>query len=336
MIDASKVRYDLTYQDRATGGTMHLASTLQGLSFEEPAGELAMRLTATVKNQPVGGQMLHEALALGTPLMLFSDWGEGWREVWRGTVTRWGWEDQGANLLTLGGYDLLAPLLGSEDDRFYPAGTTGRTVIQDLANAWQLPMGVLNGPDVALAKMVFRGRTLADMIAEALEVTKKRGGGRWLVRAAGGQIHVVRAGQNQTVYHFGPETNLQRISDQQDIEPGNFVTRVRIVGSTDGDNPRPVVETVDGRTEFGIMQKLVNQEQYDTPAAAREAADDLLKERGQPRKKRTLTAPDLPFLRKGDKVHVVAGTLDGYYLVDGIQHDADARTMTLEVTDLAG
>jgi hypothetical protein len=336
MIDATRVRYDLTFQDATTGVAVHLATTLQGLSYEEPAGELSMRVQAIAANTTFGGRLLHEVVPLGTPLLLFADWGEGWKEIWRGTVSNWNKTDRGTDTLTLAGYDMLSYLIGSEDDRYYPAGTTGRTVIEDLANAWQMPLGTVEGPNLALAKMVFRGRALSDIIAEVLETTKKRGGGKWLFRAFGGKIDVVRAGQNPVVYHFGPETNLQQVQDQQDIEPGNFITRVRIVGATDGDDPRPVVETVDGHTEFGILQKIVNQEQYDTPAAARAAGEDLIRDQGEPRKRRSLVAPDLPFLRKGDRVHIVAGTLNGYCLVDGIQHDADNRTMTMEVSDFAG
>ena len=36
-------------------------------------------------------------------------------------------------------------------------------------------------------------------------------------------------------------------------------------------------------------------------------------------------------LRKGDLVHVTAGTVDGYYYVIGIRHDADNKIMTLDL-----
>ena len=49
---------------------------------------------------------------------------------------------------------------------------------------------------------------------------------------------------------------------------------------------------------------------------------------------RKVTAPDLPFLRRGDKVRVEAGTLIGYYIVSSVSHDATTRTMMMEVEDV--
>lgn len=36
-------------------------------------------------------------------------------------------------------------------------------------------------------------------------------------------------------------------------------------------------------------------------------------------------------MRKGDLVHITVGTLNAYYYVIGIRHDADTRSMTLDL-----
>ncbi len=220
----------------------------------------------------------------------------------------------------------------SKDDRFYKAGQTAKAVIQDIAKAWGIPLGTVQGPDVALAKQVFRGETLADMIYSVLNEAKKKGGGEWIVRSKQGKIDVIRPGQNTPVYLFTHDTNVDSISDRQDIE--DLVTRVKIIGAEDSEGKAPVVAQLDGRTEFGTLQELVYQRQYDTPAAAESAAKDILKERGQPRRERKVIAPDLPFLRKGDTVKVEAGTLIGYYIVSSVTHDATNRIMVMEVEDV--
>jgi len=193
-------------------------------------------------------------------------------------------------------------------------------------------LGDVQGPNIALAKQVFRGDTLADMIYSVLNEAKKKGGGKWIIRSKQGKIDVVRLGQNTPVYVFSAYTNVDSINDRQDIE--EMVTRVKIIGAEDKEGKAPVVATLDGRTEFGTLQELVYQRQFDTPAAAKSAAEDILKERGQPRRMRKVIAPDLPFLRKGDKVKVEAGTLIGYYIVSGVIHDAANRIMVMEVEDV--
>lgn len=332
MIDVSKINYSLVFLTPA-GERIDLSPFLRSLSWEENDGELAVRLEAELQNQQLtGGKYLHQLIPLGGQIFINSDWGSGLQEVFRGTVFVWDYRTDPLGHFTVTAYDQLIYLMKSKDDRYYKAGTTAKAIIQDIAGAWGIPLGNVQGPDVALAKQVFRGETLADMVSSVLEQAKKLGAGKWIVRSKEGKIDIIRPGQNSPVYRFTHDTNVGNIEDQQDIE--ELVTRVKIVGAEDSEGRAPVVAQLDGRTEFGVLQEVVYQRQYDNLAAAKSAAQDILKERGMPRKRRKVQAPDLPFLRKGDKVYIAAGTMIGYFVVAGIAHDATTRTMTLEVEDV--
>jgi len=332
VLDVNKIKYDLVALT-PDGRKIYLSNVARSIYTEENSGELAVRLEAEVQNQQMSdGKWLHQQLKLGGQVVLLSDWGIGWKDIFRGTIFNWHYRTDPLGYLTITAYDPLIYLTKSKDDRFYKAGQTTKAIIQDIAKAWNIPLGTVEGPNTALAKQIFRGDTLADMIFSVLDQTKKRGGGKWVVQSKQGKINVIKPGQNTPVYHFGAETNVSQVEDQQDIE--DLVTRVKIIGAEDSEGKAPVVATLDGKTEFGVLQDVVYQRQFDTPAAAKEAAQDILKERGQPRRVRKVMAPDLPFLRKGDKVKVSAGTLNGYFLVAGVIHDATQRIMSLEVEDV--
>jgi hypothetical protein len=332
MIDVAKISYSLILL-RPDGQRIDLQPFLRSLSWEENDGELAVRLEAELQNiQMPDGKWLHQLIPLGGQIFLYADWGSGQQEIFRGTVFAWDYRTDPLGHFTITAYDQLIYLMKSKDDRFYKAGQTARAIIQDIAGAWGIPLGDVQGPNVALGKQVFRGETLADMINSVLKEAKAKGSIKWIVRSRQGKIDVVRPGQNSPVYLFAHDTNVESIEDRQDIE--DLVTRVKIIGAEDKEGKAPVVATLDGRTEFGTLQEVVYQRQFDTPAAAKEAAQDILKERGQPRRVRKVMAPDLPFLRKGDKVKVSAGTLNGYFLVAGVIHDATQRIMSLEVEDV--
>lgn len=332
MIDVAKIRYDLVLVT-SQGQQVPLNSVLRNLAWEEYKAELAVRLEAELQNiQLSGSKWLHQAADLGGQVLLFSDWGTGRQEIFRGTVFSWDYRTDPLGHFTITAYDQLIYLTKSKDDRYYKAGTTAKAIIQDIARAWGIPLGDVQGPDAALAKQVFRGETLADIISSVLNQAKKLGAGKWLVRSRQGKIDVIRPGQNNPVYSFAADTNVSSVEDHQDIE--ELVTRVKIVGAEDKEGRAPVEAKLDGKTEFGILQEVVYQRQYDNLAAAKSAAQDILKERGQPRKRRRVQAPDLPFLRRGDKVKVVAGTLNGYYIVSSVAHETTNRTMALEVEDV--
>lgn len=332
MIDVAKISYSLVLL-RPDGQKLDLQPVTRSLSWEENDGELAVRLEAEFHNQQLpDGKWLHQLIPLGGQIFLYADWGAGLQEIFRGTVFDWDYRTDPLGHFTITAYDQLIYLMKSKDDRFYRAGQMAKAIIEDIAKAWGIPLGDVQGPNVALGKQVFRGETLADMINSVLKEAKAKGSIKWIVRSRQGKIDVVRPGINSPVYVFSAHMNVDSISDRQDIE--DLVTRVKIIGAEDKEGKAPVVATLDGRTEFGILQEVVYQRQFDTPAAAKAAAQDILKERGQPKRRRKVVAPDLPFIRKGDKVKVVAGTMNGYYIVSSIIHDAARQLMTMEVEDV--
>lgn len=332
MIDVAKITYSLSLVT-PVGSRLELTPFLRGLSWEENEGELAVRLEAELQNQQlVGGRWLHQAVPLGGQVILLADWGAGQQEIFRGTVFNWDYHTDPLGHLTITAYDQLVYLAKSKDDRFYTAGQTARAIIQDIARAWNIPLGDVQGPATALAKQVFRGESLADMIFSVLDQAKQRGAGEWLVRSRQGRIDIIRTGANRPVYQFTADTNVSSVNDRQDIE--DLVTRVRIIGAEDADGRAPVIATLSGRTEFGTLQEVVYHRQHDTAAAAKSAAENILRERGQPRRGRSIHAPDLPFLRRGDRVRIAAGTLIGNFTVTGVAHNATGRTMSMEVADI--
>ena len=331
MIDIAKIKYELVVV-LSNGAKVYPQIATSDVTTEDNDGELAVRLEADFHNVKTSdGKRLHQQLPLGGRLFLYSDWGAGKKEMFRGTIFNWLYKENPLGTILITAYDPLY-YLKSKDDRYYKANTTAKAIIVDIAKAWGIPLGTVQGPNVALAKQIFRGNALKDMISDVLKQAKKRGAGKYVVRSKLGKLDVVQPGQNSPVYHFGADSNVSLVDDQQDIE--SLVTRVKIIGAEDKEGRAPVRATKDGRTEFGVLQDLIYERQYDNLSAAKKAADEILEEYGKPQKKRKVIAPDLPFLRKGDMVHITAGTLNGYYIASSIRRRLKDKTMTLEVEDV--
>lgn len=327
MIDVSKIKYAL-YLVTGSGKTFKITELQQGLSWEENPGELAVRLQSILKNQVFEGTKISTMAALGAKLAVFCDWGSGEQEVFRGDIFNWNDKNSLKKELNLTAYDNLIRIQKSKDYRYYSAGTSSKTIILDIFRDWGVPVARYEGPDIAMGKKVFKGDTLANMIFEVLDDAKKKGAGKYVVRSNKGKVEILPRGSNSLIYCFR-ENNTVMTDDKMDIE--NLVTRVKIIGSENKDERAPVEAVVDGKTEFGILQDIVHRSQDDSLATAKSSAQDILDERGKPKRVTTLESPDLPFIRAGDRIHVQAGNLNGYYYIIGIQHDATNRTMTMEV-----
>lgn len=339
MIDVTKIQYAMIVITPA-GQRINLlgiraedASVVRALFWEENDGELSARMEAEIQNIEYRGTWLHKLIPLNAPVFVYADWGAGYQEVFRGTVTDYYYRTDPLGHFTIEAYDVLYALGENEDDRFYPAGQTGKAILEDIARAWNIPIGIIQGPNVAMSKKVYRGDTLATMYYDVISEAKRRGDGKWIVRSSQGRVEVIRPGQNSPVYVFSAGMNVSEISEQRSIR--GLVTRVKILGTDDTEGRTPVLATLDGNTDFGIRQRIIYERQYDSFAAAKAAAQDMLKEYGQPTKLKRFIAPDLPFLRRGDKVKVAAGTVIGYQIVSSVIHDATNRMMIVEVDDVA-
>lgn len=330
MIDAKDIVYDLVVITPA-GEQLHLEEPLTSLDWEEQPEELAVRLTADLQNINYNGTWLHQLLPLGGKVFLYADWGAGRREIFRGTIFRSEVRSDPLETVSITAYDALIYLTKSQDDRYYAAGTLGKTIIEDIAKAWQIPLGTIEGPNVALSAQPFRSQRISQMFDTVLKESKKKGDGKYIIRSIENRIDVIRPGQNTPVYYF-TDDNVDNITHTEEIE--NLITRVKVVGAAPDDDRRPIVATLDGRTEFGVLQELVYEDQYDTPAAAKQGAQEMLDERGKPDKLRRFETVDLPFLRRGDKVYVESGTLKGYFIAAGVSHNATKQTMMIEVEDV--
>lgn len=88
-------------------------------------------------------------------------------------------------------------------------------------------------------------------------------------------------GGNETVYVF-KEDNTQ--SFNQSISTADLITRVKVVGQADGDGRRSVEATVEGRTEYGIRQRIYSRGSDETVEAAKSAAQEILNNEGKIRR----------------------------------------------------
>lgn len=172
------------------------------------------------------------------------------------------------------------------------------------------------------------------MILDILDEAKKKGAGFYFARAKEGVVQIIPRGTNSEIYHFDEANNAIKATDSFDIS--GIVTRVTILGKQDSDGKQKIEATVNGSTEFGIRQVIIGKPRDKTLEEATQTANEILKERGSIARKITLEAPDLPFLRKGDRISVKAGTVQGSFFIKSIRHNADDRKMSMEIDEDKG
>lgn len=328
MIDISKIKYRLVVMTESKK-QYNIKEFVEDLGWEENDGELATRISFTAKNEKTSAGLISSLAKLGCLVGVFATDGSIDEEVARGYVTDWkpllsGSKDK----VDITCYDELYNLEESQDLIYYSSGIGTKSAITQIFDNWQIPTEKYDGPDVTHGKLAYKTESLADVLLDILDDAKKKGGGDAFIRAAKGKVSVLQWGSNKTVYHFEVD-NTKQVSHK--MSTAGMITRVKVIGQEDDDGRSSVEAVVNGQTKFGIRQKIYVRGKDDSVSDAQSAAQDIINDKGQVDEEITVQSPDVPFVRKGDLVHITAGTLNDYYFVKGIRHNADSMSMTMDL-----
>ena len=328
MIDVANIKYRLVVmtEDKKQ---YNIKEFVENLGWEENDGELAVRISFTAKNDKTSAGLISSLAKPGCLVGIFSSHGSTDEEVARGYITDWkptlsGNKDKFDVIC----YDELYNLQESQELIYYSSGIGTKSAITKIFDDWQIPMDKYEGPDVTHGKLAYKTEMLSDVLLDILDDAKKKGGGSAMIRAAKGKVSVIEWGSNTTVYHFEAD-NTKQVSHKKSTS--GMITRVKIIGQEDDDGRSSVEAVVNGLTKFGVRQKIYIRGKDDSVSDAQSAAQEIIDEKGQVKEDITVQAPDIPFIRKGDLVHMTVGTLKDYYYVKGIRHDADSGSMTMDL-----
>ena len=328
MIDVANIKYRLAVmtEDKKQ---YNIKEFVENLGWEENDGELAVRISFTAKNDKTSAGLISSLAKPGCLVGVFASHGSIDEEVARGYITDWKPTLSGSkDKFDVTCYDELYNLQESQELIYYSSGIGTKSAITKIFDDWQIPMDKYEGPDVTHGKLAYKTEMLSDVLLDILDDAKKKGGGSAMIRAAKGKVSVIEWGSNTTVYHFEAD-NTKQVSHKKSTS--GMITRVKIIGQEDDDGRSSVEAVVNGLTKFGVRQKIYIRGKDDSVSDAQSAAQEIIDEKGQVKEDITVQAPDIPFIRKGDLVHITVGTLKDYYYVRGIRHDADSGSMTMDL-----
>ena len=326
MIDISATEYDAELIDE--NGVRYLINDgLANLEWEEQENEIAQRASVTFANLLIGSTQLAAIAKLNCIILIYAKWNNAPKTlVFEGTIWEWQPVFGTGKELTITAYDKLIRLQQSQDFKFYSAGMTTRDIIADICNTWGIPLSYKWEQSITHEKKVFNKESISDMIINLLEEVRKKTGEKYIVYWRGNTLQIVGYGSNSVVYKF---ENEQTISVSNKLTLNNLVTRVKIIGTADDEGRAPIDAIVDGDTGYGVLQTVIQNYDNKSLADLKAEANTIIQERGKPEEYIPVTLPDLPFLRKGDKIEMAAGNLIGFFNVLSVSHNAAQKQMSL-------
>lgn len=332
---ASKANPVYTAYIVAGGQKMDVSSVLISINITEREKQIAKNATIKLANvQQAGGKKLGDMINIRDRVFIYASDGSKSDEVFRGFV--WGYGKKAAlnaKEITLRCYDNLIYLQESEDSVYFSKGKSTKDVVSQLASKWGITISYNYG-SITHDKLALRG-TLSDiLIDDLLNLVKDRNGQKYVILSDKDTMKIQGLGQNSTVYTIKKKQNS--LSTSIDATMDDMTTQVVILGKETKDEREPVEATISGDTgTYGTLQKLITRSENTTLADAKKEAQSIIDESGTPTIEYSLDAPDIPWIRKGDKVTVNAGDINGSYIVLNVDRSItnSAKTMTLTLEE---
>ncbi|MEW4430094.1 phage portal protein [Paenibacillus pabuli] len=234
--------------------------------------------------------------------------------------------NSGTKRLSLTVYDRMIYLEKSEDEFLLPKDQTATQRLKTYAKEWKIPYGTLPDTKTKLGKAVYRSQTIFSMMFADLKETAKSGGDMYHPRMTPAGLQLFKVGSNAQVYELD---RLIDLSQMRTLE--GAVTKVKVMAASESSSGKEVPSKVlaieqDGVEELGTLQKLIEDDQVKTAAAAKKLAKSRLT---GIQETFTVSAPDVNTIRAGDAVLLKGLKL----IVMSVSRDLSAGpgTMTLEL-----
>lgn len=312
---------------------------LCNLDLSDQDGQLAQSATLGLMNVQVSGKWLSTIVGIRQRVFIYADDGKKKDEVFRGVIwTDYYKSDLSTRDMSLKCYDNLIYFQESEDAEFFPEGKTTEDVVSTLCQKWGVPLKYAY-ESITHSKLALRGALSDILTSDVLDLVKTKTGKKYILRSTKDTIEVVKTGQNQTVYDISSKNNA--VSTRTERTMDGLVTKVVILGKAGNDERQPVEATVEGNVaEYGTLQKIHDRKENTSLADAQKEAQAIIDEKGKPKTVYEVKCSDIPWIRKGDRVHVNAGAISDQDLIvlsidRSISNKSKEMTLTCERVESA-
>lgn len=301
------------------------------ISPSENDKEIAQRVNILFTNVKVGGSWLSSILKARDRLYIYAKEGGKETEVFRGYLWRRNYKSSLTEReLSYTCYDNLIYLQNSEDSLYFSSGKSTKDIMQTICGKWGIKLQY-SYESITHPKLPLRGALADIFLSDILDPVKKRTGKKYVVLSDKDTMYVKPVGSNTTICKFLAGKNVTSTSSGWTMD--GVITQVIIVGKADDDDREPIEATVSGKTsQYGTLQKIQNRDENTSLADAKLEAKNTIDENGEPKWEYEIIAPDIPWIRKGDKIYVSAGDIIGDRIITGISRTINSKTREMTLT----
>lgn len=254
-------------------------------------------------------------------------------ELFRGVIFDYGVSSDGMASLTA--YDEAIYLTKNQETKRF-VKKTASAIIRELCGQFGIPVGNIADTQYVIPKLIFREKTLYDMITMALTVTKKQTGRRYFLYADKGKINLVERKTQVSKWILEDRQNI--MSASRSISIDDVRTQVKVIASDEKrkDQTLAFVKDAAASKAYGIMQHVEQADEGVTKSQAEQRAKQLLADMKKPKDEIKVDVFGIHEVIAGKAVYVrqkMTNVIGGYYVQsDSHTYEDGSHTMSLDLS----
>lgn len=312
----------------------NVTPALNSIDRSEADSTIAQKVVLHLTNIMVDGTWLVGLLKPRDRVYVYANDGDKSGEVFRGYLWSRNYKSSLKDReLEYTCYDNLIYFQESEDCLFFSSGKKTKEVFKSICSKWGVKLSYTYD-SITHEKLPLKGRMYDFFTADILDLVKKKTGKKYSILSDQDTLYIKKAGSNTTIYKFKAGKNVTSTASGWTMD--GMITQVIILGKANDDGRYPVEATVSGDTKkYGTLRKIETRDENTSLSDTKKEAKATIKEKGKPKWEYVVRAPDIPWIREGDKVYLDAGeVVKSYLLITSIDRTYDSKkcemTMTME------
>jgi len=309
-------------------GAVYLDPIVKSINWSGDIKQASRKLVVELSNT---GDLreLYMNFEKGRQLQLVED---GKTELFRGVLFADSIDSTGQMSLT--GYDENIYLTKNKDTKIF-RNQKASAIVKRLCNEFSIPVGEIHDTGFVIPKLVFRDKTLFEMMVMAITESHKQNGETFYLTSQNGKLQLLARKEQSVKWVLENGVNVLNASYSQSIEE----TRTQIKVMTGDEKKKEVSTSVkDGQLvqKFGLMQHLEKPNGQMTKSQMEQRAKQLLKDMSAIQDEARIECLGISEVISGATVYVkesITGLLGGYYVsADDHKFENGHHTMSLTLS----
>lgn len=321
-VDITKLKYSIK-AFFSSGEVMDLTGLCTSLTWGDEKNSIAQKAEVTLANIKIDKGYISDLIELCTQIVIFVN-GE---EYFRGIVWDWSYTSALEKELSFTAYDNMIYLTQSKGNTYYSSGKSTQFLVEDICKEWNIAI-CYEWESWTHGKTPLKDMEISRQLTTVLDEAQTKLDSKYVMLFEKDTLFIRKKGSNTDVYYFHGK-NVESTTNRLTLQ--GLVTKVLVYGKSEEDKRPPLLKTIDGDLDYGVLQEIVTKDSNKTLEDAEKEAQNILKEKGKPEETITVSTIDVPMIRKGDKIKLVAGNLSGYFIVEGVTHNGFEKTMEMEL-----